>query len=141
LLNVKFRRQIENSHGGKRRRFKSLFIVILEKTGSAGNVQTKCGSRQLPTMPHDSIFKCHDAMTMAGLLAPVFPQTGCILWLYEGQRKTRTGPRKARETFGKGILISFPPTRPQTQPNQTHNQKGKQRKKRKTERERSRKKK
>jgi hypothetical protein len=88
---VKFRRQIENSRGGKRRRFKSLFIVILEKTGSAGNVQTKCGSLQLPTMPHDSIFKCHDAMTMAGLLAPVFPQTGCILWLYEGQRKTRTG--------------------------------------------------
>ena len=44
--------------------------------------------------------------------------------------------RKARDTFGKGILISFPPTRPQTQPNQTHKQKGKQRKKRKTERER-----
>jgi hypothetical protein len=44
--------------------------------------------------------------------------------------------RKAKETFGKGILISFPPTRPLTQPNQTHNQKGKQRKKRKTERER-----
>jgi hypothetical protein len=99
---VKFRRQIENSHGGKRRRFKSLFIVILEKTGSAGNVQTKCGSRQLPTMPHDSIFKCHDAMTnspaMAGLLAPVFPQTGCILWLYEGRRKTRTEKNRRRHT-------------------------------------------
>jgi len=35
--------------------------------------------------------------------------------------------RKARETFGKGIPISFPQTRLQTQPNQTHKQRIKRR--------------